>query len=992
MATKEENIVNFVSSLLSNLVSDTVVNPAAKGVGSILSKWLKEKATKKALAEAAQNAESDFRQLAREKFGNDTLSQVVASFPLHDGELFQSALKDLPLHFNETFLVDHLRADLLKNWTGDISKEEVRDGIALYIDCLRVRLLRVDGFSKIVEKLAILRIDQRTEESLKLEKQNYEMLLGLSTRKETVATALFTIPAPVADFTGRTKEIETLKSSFKNGALITGVTGGGGIGKTELARKLAEEIADEYPDARMSIDLLGTSETPLSDEPAQLRGLYQQTFSSQKALLLLDNAANENQVRPLIPPKPSAAIITSRKYFSLTEFGLNPVRLDVLSPEDARNLLRKASQKLKENPDTDVDSLATLCGHLPLALRVVASLLNDRPDWTLATLQKRLEDERTRLKRLKRDGDLDLDVEATLSLSYEVLDENTKLNFRKLGVFKGSFIRVSAQAVLGLENETELDDFIGKMITLSLLNTYISEYIDERTGDATIFYELHDLTQLFALTHLFEEVTAANETIQRHAVHYLQWLDQLDRLYQEGGDNKFVALFNFSIVWTNLYAAYNRMSDKSRKFIPSDMPDQWLSTFPFWGAYLLDLYLTPAQKLPILENAVNASQRISNLQLESKHLNNLGGTLLLLGDMNQALNILNKAIEINEGLGDLDELCKNLANLGKTYNRLGNIKEAINSHSRALDLVRKGEDKNTEASILGGLGEAHLLNYDFNKALDCLKQSLEINTQQGNLHGIAQSLGGLGSVHFSKGEYQRAKEYTESALKVSREGFDRLAESACLGALGDIYKVNGEFDKAIELYNQSLSIAIELNVMFNQASALNKIGSAYYSVRNAEKALEYFNRALELHKKIGNIPREGDCLVNIGMVYAAIGEKQKAKTYWDQALNILKNIESPEVKTVESWIANLDSSEQEQIMSVDDFIRMVFEVKRTKHMQGEQLFNDLSKMMIDSNQPPENQSLAKVLRDVMAGIKNPDLSKLTEEHAKVVQEELEKKE
>jgi hypothetical protein len=80
------------------------------------------------------------------------------------------------------------------------------------------------------------------------------------------------------------------------------------------------------------------------------------------------------------------------------------LRLDVLSPEESHELLRIASEKLKQSPDKEVDKLANLCGRLPLALRVVASLLNDRPDWTVESLQKRLSDERTRLSRLKREG------------------------------------------------------------------------------------------------------------------------------------------------------------------------------------------------------------------------------------------------------------------------------------------------------------------------------------------------------------------------------------------------------------------------------------------------------------------------------------------------------------------------------------------------------------------------------------------------------------
>lgn len=175
-------------------------------------------------------------------------------------------------------------------------------------------------------------------------------------------------------------------------------------------------------------------------------------------------------MRPLIPPPPSAAIITSRRHFSLTEFGLSePLRLDVLDPADARDLLRAASPKLRSASDADLDRLADLCGRLPLALRVAVSLLNDRDDWAPATLLSRLDDERTRLARLKGDSDPDLDVEAVLRLSYDLLDDDLKAKFRQLGVFTAPFLMISAQAVWDLNDSTEADDLLGKLTNRSLL-------------------------------------------------------------------------------------------------------------------------------------------------------------------------------------------------------------------------------------------------------------------------------------------------------------------------------------------------------------------------------------------------------------------------------------------------------------------------------------------------------------------------------------------
>ena len=412
--------------------------------------------------------------------------------------------------------------------------------------------------------------------------------------------ALFTIPRPVTDFTGRETQLAGLKASFTNGAVITGVSGGGGVGKTELARRLAQEIADNYPDARMSIDLLGTSENPLAseevmrrilepfypnqklpDEPDQIKGLYQQTFATQKALLLLDNAASAMQVRPLIPPEPSAAIITSRHHFSLTEFGLSePLRLDVLSFEESRELLRTASPNLKEASDEEVDTLAKLCGYLPLALRVAASILNDRADWTLNSLLKRLEDERTRLQRLKREDDIDLDVEAALNLSYGLLDEELKKKFRQLGTFTAPVLNISMRAIWQTEDEVEADDLIGKLTNLSLLNILPSPFQISGEGEASSLYVLHDLTRLFAMSLLIKDEDEAAQAILRHANHFLEWAGEADELYLKGNENILLGLAQFRFIWPHLDTAYARLLPDQKSF-PRGLLNFQTSVFMF---------------------------------------------------------------------------------------------------------------------------------------------------------------------------------------------------------------------------------------------------------------------------------------------------------------------------------------------------------------------------------------------------------------------------
>jgi len=685
---------------------------------------------------------------------------------------------------------------------------------------------------------------------------------------------LFTIPQPVTDFTGREAELAGLKASFTNGAIITGLSGAGGIGKTELARKLAQDIAENFPDARMNIDLLGTSEKPTSPEDAmrrllepfcigqklpddetQLKGLYQQTFGTKKVLLLLDNAANAAQVRPLIPPAPSAAIITSRQHFSLTEFGMHePLRLDVLSPEQAREFLRGASPKLNESQDAEVNALAKLCGHLPLALRVAASLLNDRSDWTVNTLLNRLQDEHTRLKRLKREGDYD--VEAMLNLSYELLDADLKKYSRALGIFTTPFTKISAQAVLGIVDADELDEALGKLMARSFLNTQSSQAV------VTDLYSLHDLTRLYATQKLLDE-NEYEETLTRHAEHFLEWASEANTLYKKGNENILVGLAQFRFIWFHLYSAYERLLP-SQKTRPQSA-DRWLSNFPGRCAYVLDLHLPPREKTLIMQTALDAARRLGDKKDEGIHL----------------------------------------GNLGLAYADLGDARKAIEFYEQYLSIAREIGDRRGEGAALGYLGSAYYSLGDARKAIEFYEQALVISREIGDRRGEGNDLGNLGLAYADLGDARKAIEFYEQALVIAREIGDRRGEGADLGNLGLAYAALGDARKAIEFYEQALIIDREIGDRRGEGADLGNLGIAYAALGDARKAIEFYEQALTIDREIGDRRGEGNALANLGLAYKNLGEKEKARKVWQDALIIFRAIESPHVSSVEKLLADL---------------------------------------------------------------------------------------
>jgi tetratricopeptide (TPR) repeat protein len=746
---------------------------------------------------------------------------------------------------------------------------------------------------------------------------------GNTINVEAVKTvsSLLTIPLPVKDFTGREDELAQLKTSFKSGAVITGLSGGGGVGKTELARRLAQEIADAYPDARMSIDLLGTSETPLTseevmrrilepfypnqqlpDQPEGLQGLYQQTFASKKALLLLDNAANAAQVRPLIPPPPSAAIVTSRQHFALTEFDLTPLRLDVLSPEKSREFLRSASIKLKDAPDEEIDALATLCGRLPLALRVAASLLDDRADWTPGILLKRLEDERTRLSRLQRENDPDLDVESVLSLSYNLLDNSLKEKFRQLGVFTAPFMRISAQAVWELENEAEADDLLGKLANRSLLNvlpsssagldTPLASLSSTRPAeDEVLFtYTLHDLTRLFALERLLDDESEAKTAAMRHADHFLGWASAANTLYKKGNENILLGLAQFRFIWAHLQSAYERLLPENTTFPRPDDADRWLGDFPGNCVYVLDLHLPPRQKIPLMQAALSAARRLGERGTEGVHLGNLGLAYAALGDARKAIEFHEQYLAIAREIGDRRGEGNALGNLGLAYADLGDAHKAIEFYEQALVIDREIGDRRGEGADLGNLGLAYADLGDARKAIEFYEQRLEIAREIGDRRGEGNALGNLGLAYAALGDARKAIEFYEQNLAIAREIGDRRGEGNALGNLGNAYAALGDARKAIEFYEQALVIDREIGDRRGEGADLGNLGLAYAALGDARKAIEFHEQYLAIAREIGDRRGEGNALGNLGNAYAALGDARKAIEFYEQNLAIAREI------------------------------------------------------------------------------------------------------
>jgi tetratricopeptide (TPR) repeat protein len=976
-----EHVADFLLGLLPSLLLpkplDAVAGSAFQTFRETLNNWLSQPRIRRELLEAARNAESEFRSQGLRTLKNRELAEAVASFPLFDQDLFQSTLASLPKHFSEEYLAVDLQVLIADDWKGKFTPEELREGVALYLNCLRTELLKVDGFADIVTRLATLRIDQRTDQILadvmNLTQLVKQLVDRLTIASQTTALALFTIPQPVTDFAGRETELTQLRDSFTNGAIITGVSGAGGIGKTELARKLAHDIGELYPAACMSIDLQGTSEEPLSsveamrrllepfyegqklpDDESQLKGLYQQTFEQHKALLLLDNASNAAQVRPLIPPSPSAAIITSRQFFSLSEFGLHePLRLDGLSPEESREFLFSASGKLNAAAVEKVDQLANLCGHLPLALRVAVSLLNDRADWNLDTLIGRLSNERTRLQRLKRESDTDLDVEAAISLSYDLLPDNLKQRFRMLGAFAGPFWSHSVSAIWDSNDEEDVDASLGILLTRSLLNTQPGQFRFVGSDEIITmnYYTFHDLTHLFAYNRLVEIEVEAQEAIERHISYFLGIAALANDEYIKGHDHVSNALNLFRGTWHDVFTAWQRMVSNQFPWPRSKNFDKWISHFPIRCANMIMLFVRPSDSINLIEIALEAARRI----------------------------------------GDKTDEASNLANLGNCHNQMGETSKAIELFEKSLAIARNINDPELEANLFGNLGMAYAYLGDDKKAIEYYQQALQIFRNIGNISAEGGVLLNMGSSYLLSSDGSAALGFFEKGLKIARDVGDHLMQSAALANIGRYYNNVDNFEKAIEYYKQALAVTDELDYHNNQANIYGGMGNSYTKLGDKEKAFECYQKQLDLAREAHDQRAEVEALINMGVSNRKFGNNAEARDAWEKAIAILQVTKDAEIKLerVNSWLEEIIIERKGKDflnLSLTELALTTVDAFREKSTELPIYFDLISKMVNDIETPPETKELMVVLQQMLIGIKNLDLSKIPEKIAALVRE------
>lgn len=650
------------------------------------------------------------------------------------------------------------------------------------------------------------------------------------------------ISAPPSVFVGRSRVTNKMIRAIEGGASMCGLHGMGGIGKTALAFMIAKSVGRNFTDAQIYVVLQRENGEVLSArdvmvhvirscapqvqppaEEALLHGMYRSVLFGKKALLLFDNVRDVQQVENILPPDSCLLLMTSRRRFVLP--GLYSRQLRQLSPTSAHVLFCKIASDRTEDPL--IDRIVSLCENVPLAVRSIACKLAARPDLSTEELVERLSDARTLLKLTG--------VEASLTVSYDLLATDLRDRFCILGIFTTSFDCAAAVAVWELDY-LQGRDALGDLFAQSLL-----EY------DATQKkYRLHDLVRKFALSKLSHDDEF--EARRRHAAYFRDLLRAADDLYRKGGDDAIEGLALADNEWENIstgqqWAALAADASEDAREIANEYPDV--------GRDYLHFRQHPLERIRWREAALAAAERLGDKVRVGRHRGYLGLAFADLGELGKAKTLYETALLIARETRDRKYEGIWLGCIGMACDRMGDPATAIKDYfPAAIEIAVDCGDRRNEAIWLGNMGQALLGLTNCLRAKECFVQELNIAREIRHPRVEMMALNCLGETVRELGMPKDAIPLHRDSLRIARSIGDRRGEAYALGNLGDDFKLLGRGGKPLEYYRQALAILEETGDKRNEGLALLAISKEYKRLGNRIDARFFARRAWNTWKAI----------------------------------------------------------------------------------------------------------------------------------------------
>ncbi|MEO3841431.1 BTAD domain-containing putative transcriptional regulator [Streptomyces sp. B22F1] len=706
-----------------------------------------------------------------------------------------------------------------------------------------------------------------------------EEVNGYAGRRPAVAvTPVYQLPMDVPDFTGRTAEIaalEKLLSAADRRPVVVAMSGPPGSGKSALAVHVAHRARAAFPDGQLFVDLGGLSDRPrdpadvlaemlrglgvvdstVPAERSERAALLRSRLAQRRFLIVLDDAADGAQVRPLLPGTGGSAVLVSSRR-RMPDLPAHHFSLGELKQEEARALLGTVAGPDRLVTDAaGADRVLAGCGSLPLAVRIAGSRLASRRSWTAATLADLLQDERGRLDQLQAG---ELEVRASAELSYRHLPEAAATAFRAFG-------GLPAEPVGGWLVAVAMGGAADSETTAEALATLADRHLIEAVGTDGLGlprYRMHDLLRCYAR----ELADADTFTVRRRQqLRIVDALTALARSANAAMPTRFLGVFGAAAQPAGAGAEIARAVRAA--------PVEWFET----ERRILVATVESALRLGRVAQA-------ADLALELASFFDLRGYY---GDWLRTHQLVLDAIPAPSDA----RAAALLRNIGQLHLYRDRYADALDSFVWARAIFAAVGHPAGEAMAAAGEGSVHRILGDLDAALATFTDTLRGFREAGDRHGEAVACNAIASVWLERGNPRAAASWLDGALELARDLGDRHREAQVRRRIAVLHDLRGEPDLARAELERALDIFGDLADTHCAAYVQESIGELCLRRGNAGEASALLADALAVQRQLGDRRAEASLACLLGELHRATGREQTARHYFHRSLSTWRRLE-----------------------------------------------------------------------------------------------------
>ncbi|MFJ2828882.1 BTAD domain-containing putative transcriptional regulator [Streptomyces sp. NPDC087263] len=736
----------------------------------------------------------------------------------------------------------------------------------------------------------------------------------LSAPRESAVPA--ELPHDTPGFAGRTGELDRLHSLLApervqgtaSTVVISAIGGAAGIGKTALAVHWAHQVRDRFPDGQLYINLHGFDHDRQPLEPGEalellLRSLglaaseipphheaqsrvFRTLLADRRMLVLLDNAASADQVRPLLPGSPTCRVlVTSRNRLGdlVAHDGAHALPLGLLQPDEARALLRRTLGTDRVDDAHAVGELIRLCGSLPLALRVAAARLAGDPALRTADLVAEMA-EGNRLEALESDGDANSPLRMAFSVSYRVLVPGARRLFRLLGLFPGAEFTAEIAAALLDAPLPQARRLIGALASAHLIEP------------ATVGrYRFHDLLREYAQECALVEEEASDRKAALERL--LVWF--LNATRATAGAGLFPELPNnlrpgrhpgmpsadapgqwLDAERANLLAVINHAAHHGPR------PVAWHLTSALFGDFWI--HLPRKTWRTIAQTALDAAETEGDMFGQSAMHSSVAAARWDRGQVLQAMEHATRALDISRELGWTMGEASGLGLRGFTRWSMACLESAHDDFTVGLRIFRDIGHRHFEGFGMVGLGLTCRDLGRLHEAADHLERAVGLETKVSSWDADT-ALQVLGGVYWELGRLTDGLDLLGPEVASDKRATYRHGRQAMmLDALAKINVELGHHGEGLEQAERAFALVQETKRHWVQASILNTIAAAHRRLVQMDRALQSGEQALALAREARFRRAEADSLLCLSLTYKEAGRYDEARTHAEQALALAR--------------------------------------------------------------------------------------------------------